>query len=217
MNRADRLQDGGRKGTVGFALAALQRRLASSPEAIYQSLRRRHEKMKRRLEEERLRSRGTLAMQDFEKSVPDDIWDSSDQMQAEEFEDFEEEVVTGQQPPKQSRNSTQRSPSLRFSKSRRSGSGTRTRIVSGMSFPPLARNTRHAGCRRNQRKLIIFTEHRDTLHYLERKIRDLLGSAESVVHIHGGIHRDERRKVQEVFRNDPLPRCYLQQMQQAKA
>jgi hypothetical protein len=60
MNRADRLQDGGRKGTVGFALASLQRRLASSPEAIYQSLRRRHGKMKRRLEEERLRSRGRL-------------------------------------------------------------------------------------------------------------------------------------------------------------
>jgi SNF2 family DNA or RNA helicase len=35
MNKADRLEDGGRKGTVGFALTALQRRLASSPEAIF--------------------------------------------------------------------------------------------------------------------------------------------------------------------------------------
>jgi hypothetical protein len=35
MNRADQL-DGKRKGTVGFALTALQRRLASSPEAILQ-------------------------------------------------------------------------------------------------------------------------------------------------------------------------------------
>jgi hypothetical protein len=35
MNRADNL-DGKRKGTVGFALTQLQRRLASSPEAIYQ-------------------------------------------------------------------------------------------------------------------------------------------------------------------------------------
>jgi len=30
---------------IGFALAALQRRLASSPEAIFQSLRRRKEKL----------------------------------------------------------------------------------------------------------------------------------------------------------------------------
>lgn len=36
MGKADRL-DGSRKGSVGFALTSLQRRLASSPEAIYQS------------------------------------------------------------------------------------------------------------------------------------------------------------------------------------
>ena len=39
FNRADALQNNGRKGTIGFALTTLQRRLASSPEAIYQSLR----------------------------------------------------------------------------------------------------------------------------------------------------------------------------------
>ena len=50
MNRADKL-DGQRKGTVGFALTALQRRLASSPEAIYQSLRRRRERLESRLRE----------------------------------------------------------------------------------------------------------------------------------------------------------------------
>ena len=38
FNRAEQLQNGGRRGTVGFALTILQRRLASSPEAIYQSL-----------------------------------------------------------------------------------------------------------------------------------------------------------------------------------
>src|SRR5436305_9081975 len=52
FNRADTL-DTGRKGTVGFALTALQRRLASSPEAIYQSLKRRRERLERRLQEVR--------------------------------------------------------------------------------------------------------------------------------------------------------------------
>jgi hypothetical protein len=37
MGKADELE-GKRKGSVGFALTALQRRLASSPEAIFQSL-----------------------------------------------------------------------------------------------------------------------------------------------------------------------------------
>jgi SNF2 family DNA or RNA helicase len=45
FNRADALENDGRKGTVGFALTILQRRLASSPEAIYQSLRRRRARM----------------------------------------------------------------------------------------------------------------------------------------------------------------------------
>ena len=48
MNRADRLKaEGDRKrgNLVGFALTVLQRRLASSPEAIYQSLRRRRERL----------------------------------------------------------------------------------------------------------------------------------------------------------------------------
>ncbi|SCB55494.1 hypothetical protein GA0061098_10435 [Bradyrhizobium shewense] len=41
FNRAEALENDKRAGTVGFALTVLQRRLASSPEAIYQSLRRR--------------------------------------------------------------------------------------------------------------------------------------------------------------------------------
>ncbi|NLK08089.1 MAG: DUF3883 domain-containing protein, partial [Firmicutes bacterium] len=51
-------------------------------------------------------------------------------------------------------------------------------------------------------KLIIFTEHRDTLRYLADKIRSLLGNDGAVVIIHGGLLRDERRKIQEVFKQD---------------
>lgn len=57
MNRADRL-GGKRKGTVGFALTILQRRLASSPEAIFQSLVRRRKRLEAKLEEMRLLARG---------------------------------------------------------------------------------------------------------------------------------------------------------------
>jgi superfamily II DNA/RNA helicase len=60
-----------------------------------------------------------------------------------------------------------------------------------------------------QRKLIIFTEHRDTLNYLAVKIRGLIGSEDAVVLIHGGVKREERRKVQELFRNDPKVRVLI--------
>ena len=58
-------------------------------------------------------------------------------------------------------------------------------------------------------KLIIFTEHRDTLRYLSDKIRNLFGSDESVVTIHGGMLRDERRKVEELFKQDKNVRILI--------
>src|SRR5690606_5954796 len=54
MNLADKIGEDGdnrRRVVVGFALTTLQRRLASSPEAIYQSLRRRRERLEKRLRE----------------------------------------------------------------------------------------------------------------------------------------------------------------------
>ena len=53
-----------------------------------------------------------------------------------------------------------------------------------------------------RRKLIIFTEHRDTLSYLADKIKGLLGNADAVVIIHGGTKREDRRKAQERFTQD---------------
>ena len=50
FNRASNLSNK-RRNTVGFALTVLQRRLASSPEAIYQSLKRRKEKLQGKLSE----------------------------------------------------------------------------------------------------------------------------------------------------------------------
>jgi hypothetical protein len=43
-------------------------------------------------------------------------------------------------------------------------------------------------------KLVIFTEHRDTLSYLVTRITTLLGRDDAVQVIHGSIGREERRK-----------------------
>src|SRR5437763_16936618 len=55
----------------------------------------------------------------------------------------------------------------------------------------------------NRRKLVIFTEHRDTLNYLIDKLGSLLGNPNHVVTIHGGTPRERRRQIQEAFENDP--------------
>ena len=54
----------------------------------------------------------------------------------------------------------------------------------------------------SRRKLIIFTEHKDTLNYLVGRIGGMLGKPEAVIVIHGSINRDDRRKAQEEFRNN---------------
>ena len=46
---------------------------------------------------------------------------------------------------------------------------------------------------------MLFTEHRDTLTYLQGKIATLLGRPEAIVVIHGGMGREERLKAQERF------------------
>jgi Helicase conserved C-terminal domain/Domain of unknown function (DUF3883) len=54
----------------------------------------------------------------------------------------------------------------------------------------------------HRRKLVIFTEHRDTLNYLVNQITTLIGRPEAVVTIHGGMGREERKKAEEAFKQD---------------
>ena len=54
----------------------------------------------------------------------------------------------------------------------------------------------------HRRKLVIFTEHRDTLNYLVNQITTLIGRSEAVVTIHGGMGREERKKSEESFKQD---------------
>src|SRR5271168_1046463 len=95
FNRADALENEGRKGTIGFALTILQRRLASSPEAILQSLRRRRERLERRLREEQILKRGGDLQDSDVGKVPDltdeDI-DELDDAPDDEVEQVEETV-----------------------------------------------------------------------------------------------------------------------------
>src|SRR5258708_18664505 len=41
----------------------------------------------------------------------------------------------------------------------------------------------------HRRKLVIFTEHRDTLNYLQERIKTMLGSADALGTIHGRLNR----------------------------
>ena len=204
MGRAQAMEQGGdrRRGlAVGFALAALQRRLASSPEAIFQSLRRRKEKLTAQLLQ--AQKAGTLGeVQRLGGRLADPDGFDSDDFDAEEFEDLEDEAIENAMSAESivelEREITElRVLELLASDLRASGQDKKwvelRDILQSDEF-----NTPG-----EPRKLIVFTEHRDTLNYLEGKIRTLLGREEAVVVIHGGVKREDRRRVQDAFRNDP--------------
>ena len=205
MGKADAL-NGPRKGSVGFALTALQRRLASSPEAIFQSLRRRRERLENRLRDEKLLSRGQqFAAQKYDIAPEDD-----DDLSAEEQEDLEEKL-TDTATAAQSIAELE-SEIIILSSLVEQARGV---VDSGQDrkwdeLSKILQNDPHMrGEDGRQRKMIVFTEHRDTLNYLERKIAGVLGSHDAITTIHGGTQRDERRKRQELFRSDPEVRILL--------
>jgi SNF2 family DNA or RNA helicase len=204
MNKADNL-DGKRKGTIGFALTILQRRLASSPEAIYKSLKRRRGRLEQRIEEEKFQQHGPCIAETLATYGTAENYDDIDEeLTGTEYEELADKLVdqaTAAQTVKELQDEIESLKILEFQALQLVNSGQDRKweeLSNLLQDNPYMKDENDI-----RRKLIIFTEHKDTLNYLCERIRSLLGSQEPVVFIHGGVNRDERRKVQEIFRNDP--------------
>ena len=206
FNRADRL-DGKRKNSVGFALTILQRRLASSPEAIYQSLKRRRERLEARLAETRDRAQGVGSYEDV-IAFSEDF--DEDDYTPEELEGMEEGVIDSASASAtaaelEAEISTLRLLERRANEVRISGEDRKWDELSRL----LQENASMFSEDGRREKLIVFTEHKDTLKYLTTKIRQLLGDHESVITIKGGMSRDERHRAEERFRQDSAVRILV--------
>jgi SNF2 family DNA or RNA helicase len=203
MNRVQRFAegDGKKRNNVGFALQVLQRRLASSPAAIYQSLKRRRERLEAELGEARLAVKGRR-VGIGEPSISSDVLGNIDEYGQEEIDDLEELISTGATTAETVEQLALEVDTLKGLESMalgvlRSGVDTKWTQLNRVLDDDLMIDG--AG---NRRKLIIFTEPKDTLHYLLDKVRARLGNPEAVDVIHGGVSREERRKVIERFMQD---------------
>ena len=284
FNRAETLRNERRAGAVGFALTILQRRLASSPEAVYRSLRRRRERLEGRRRELALPGRGArdgppgapgarggdgargadgggsgggadggsgggadgmpgeagapavpgsgIAARPLRRSLAD----GGPLLDAEDVEDLDEapggEVEAAEAAVLDQATAASTIAELESEiaslerlealagQIRRSGADTKWRELSNLLaeiFTPAGLHTGHQVAEAPApygsgpipppvgspgQKLVLFTEHRDTLDYLQRRIGTLLGRPGAVTVIHGGVGREERRKAQEAFLHD---------------
>ena len=214
MNRADRLGDDGtrRRNNVGFALQILQRRLASSPAAIHESLKRRLSRLETRLEEERAGRADRPAADPIEQPAPEPALDEDDLEDAtgEELEAHEEQLVDRATAAQTIAELEAEIAELRRLEKmanalRRSGEDTKWRELDRILDDPLVHDPR----RGVRRKIVVFTEARDTLEYLARRIRDRTGEPDSVTVIHGSVPRDRRRATIAAFNDDPAVRFLL--------
>ncbi len=232
FNRAERL-DGRKRTTVGFALTILQRRLASSPEAIHRSLRRRRRRLQDRLREmEDLlsgRAVGSSPVPGAPELDSEEIEDLEDapegEVEAAEAEVLDQATAARSIPELKAEIETLRELERLARKVLNRSDDTKWRELAGLLgkvFTPagLAPHVKEPGVPYGAgeipppqsspgQKLVIFTEHKDTLNYLNDRIRTLIGRPEAVVVIHGGLNRRDRLRAQEAFRHDPEVRVLL--------
>ena len=201
FNRIDELEHGGRRSAIGFAMTVLQRRLASSPAAIYHSLRRRHERLEKRLKE--AQEHPERVLQPAGANYDEEYLEELDDAPEHEIEVVEAELIdhaTTAQTVAQLAEEIAIINKLEQQAQRvlRGGNDRKwNQLRSLLQDTPEMKSA--AG---TARKLVIFTEHRDTLEYLIDKLHTVIGQPEAIVTIHGGTRREQRRDIEERFRHD---------------
>ena len=223
FNRADALENARRAGAVGFALTILQRRLASSPEAVYQSLRRRRKRLEDRQYELQQMRQAKGLLRDPVSTPPSFAFQGIYDAPAREAEEAEETILDEATAARSIQELMAEIETLKRLERlahdvRRNGTDTKWQQLGSLLDEILIPGTRSqqvfSGARPRstvpmRRKLVIFTEHKDTLRYLRERIATLLGREDAVIVIHGSVARKDRLVAQEAFKHDPTVQVLL--------
>ena len=175
---------------IGFALTILQRRLASSSYALWKSLQRRKDRLKTILKDfEENKKKETKLQQrvfDFEEIEDMDEEEREDQERiwetlsiAENKEELEREIQTLAVLEKQAKDVIDSEVEAKLSELKE-------------TMVELEKKSKN-------KKILIFTESRDTLEYLEKRIRKW---GYTVNTIHGGMGQQERIMAEKVFKQE---------------
>jgi superfamily II DNA or RNA helicase len=177
-----------RRRNVAFALIILQRRLASSTFAILRSLERRKKRLDELLEGSQrtgLKSNngGLFDFEDVEDMSEEDRWREEEIWEtlsvAENRQELESEISTLGRLIDQARSIIQKESEVKILQ--------------------LKETMEKLNQESPKTKILIFTESKDTLEYLEKKIRSW---GYSINVIHGGMELEERVDAERIFKNE---------------
>lgn len=178
-----------KRRNVAFALVILQRRLASSTFALLRSLERRKKRLEDLLKgaQEKSKIQNNIfdldALEDLseeERWKEEEIWETLSV--AENREDLQKEISIIDQLIGRAKTIIQNEDEIKLREFRDALTGL------SATFP-----------NKSDRKILIFTESRDTLEYLEKKVREW---GYSVNTIHGGMRLEDRINAEKVFKNE---------------
>lgn len=199
MNRAEEIEgDNRRRTAVGFALISLQRRLASSPAAIHRSMERRKAKLESELREARMYA----AVKSEDVALPED-WEDLEDLTDEEREALEDKAIAGATSARTPQElETELAVLERLLTKSSAVKSSPTYAKWDALRDTLDDNEEMRDDTGSRRKVIIFTEHKDTLDDLVGRLTQHLGRDDAVITIHGGTKREDRKKAKETFEHN---------------
>ena len=196
----NKVSDDDAKRSVGFALVVLQRRLASSPEAILRSLTRRRDRLQS--EAARVHAADQRLAADLAASLGLTVSDPDDLsgQQAESYEDETAAVATAARTLEELE--TEILVLDRLVKKAEQVYEARV-DAKWEALAELLTSSEMYEENGQRRKIIIFSENRDTIDYLEDRLSELLGGGSDVEVIHGAMSWADRRRAQINFIEEP--------------
>jgi len=178
-----------KKRNIAFALVILQRRLASSTYALQRSLERRKKRLEELLEGKPRTTSENMIMSDFdtvEDLSEEERWEQEEKWErlsmAETREELKKEIETLNSLLLKAQSIIQKEQELKICELKETLAELRAKFSS-----------------ESDKKVLIFTESRDTLDYLYKKITSWGYTANT---IHGGMKLEERIQAEKVFKNE---------------
>ena len=176
-----------KKRNVAFALVILQRRMASSTYALLKSLERRKEKLEKIFKGEEKQKEISIDYEEIEDLEEKERWKKEEEWEsltlAKDPEELKREIETLSNLIEAASQIINNEEEVKL-KELRKAIEEGFKKIKDMNGNP---------------KVLIFTESKDTLEYLVKKIRTW---GYKVNYIHGGMNIDERIKAEKIFRDE---------------